>query len=198
MRNEVGVNGAVLVADDDGASCHGLVTRLQRAGWKALGVQRCEELFTSLALLRVNTVIIEPNLEGRWYGLLLEVRRAAPNARLIVATAYASEAMRRVAALPEVGAAAFFEKPVYPERVEGMLRAARSGLQASNTPDKAAMSDAARGWSDAMIASLARVEWEHINRVFADCAGRVTETAQILRIPRQTLYRKLRQHAPRE
>ena len=37
----------------------------------------------------------------------------------------------------------------------------------------------------------ARVEWEHINRVLADCGGNVSKAAQALGIHRRSLQRKL-------
>lgn len=39
--------------------------------------------------------------------------------------------------------------------------------------------------------SLDRVEWEHINRVLADCGGNISEAARLLRVHRRTLQRKL-------
>ena len=38
---------------------------------------------------------------------------------------------------------------------------------------------------------LARVEWEHIQRVLADCEGNVTQAARLLGIHRRSLQRKL-------
>ena len=45
--------------------------------------------------------------------------------------------------------------------------------------------------------SLARAEWEHINRVLSDCGGNISEAARQLGIHRRSLQRKLRKHAPR-
>jgi two-component system response regulator RegA len=39
--------------------------------------------------------------------------------------------------------------------------------------------------------SLARVEWEHINRVLSDCDGNVSQAARVLGIHRRSLQRKL-------
>jgi two-component system response regulator RegA len=39
--------------------------------------------------------------------------------------------------------------------------------------------------------SLARVEWEHIHRVLADCDGNVSQAARMLGIHRRSLQRKL-------
>lgn len=39
--------------------------------------------------------------------------------------------------------------------------------------------------------TLARVEWEHINRVLADCGGNISKAARVLGIHRRSLQRKL-------
>ncbi len=46
--------------------------------------------------------------------------------------------------------------------------------------------------------SLARVEWEHINRVLSDCGGNISEAARRLGIHRRSLQRKLQKYAPRD
>ena len=43
----------------------------------------------------------------------------------------------------------------------------------------------------AAVPSLARVEWEHINRVLADCGGNISQAARLLGIHRRSLQRKL-------
>ncbi|MBX3161857.1 MAG: response regulator [Deltaproteobacteria bacterium] len=45
--------------------------------------------------------------------------------------------------------------------------------------------------------SLARAEWEHLQRVLADAKGNVSEAARRLRIFRTSLQRKLKKQAPR-
>jgi two-component system response regulator RegA len=45
--------------------------------------------------------------------------------------------------------------------------------------------------SPATVPSLARVEWEHINRVLSDCGGNISEAARVLGIHRRSLQRKL-------
>ncbi len=44
--------------------------------------------------------------------------------------------------------------------------------------------------------SLARTEWEHINRVLADCGGNISEAARRLGIHRRSLQRKLQKYPP--
>ncbi len=45
--------------------------------------------------------------------------------------------------------------------------------------------------------TLARVEWEHINRVLGDASGNVSEAARRLGVHRRSLQRKLQRFAPR-
>ena len=52
---------------------------------------------------------------------------------------------------------------------------------------KAVQSEAAQ----VTVPSLARVEWEHIQRVLADCEGNVSQAARLLGIHRRSLQRKL-------
>jgi two-component system response regulator RegA len=44
--------------------------------------------------------------------------------------------------------------------------------------------------------TLARAEWEHIQRVLADCAGNISEAARRLGIHRRSLQRKLSKYPP--
>lgn len=44
--------------------------------------------------------------------------------------------------------------------------------------------------------SLARVEWEHINRVLSDCGGNISKAARVLNIHRRSLQRKLAKYPP--
>jgi two-component system response regulator RegA len=44
--------------------------------------------------------------------------------------------------------------------------------------------------------TLARAEWEHINRVLSDCGGNISEAARRLGIHRRSLQRKLQKYPP--
>jgi two-component system response regulator RegA len=46
--------------------------------------------------------------------------------------------------------------------------------------------------------SLARAEWEHINRILADCDWNISEAARRLGIHRRSLQRKLQKRPPTE
>jgi two-component system, response regulator RegA len=44
--------------------------------------------------------------------------------------------------------------------------------------------------------SLARAEWEHIQRVLTDCGGNISEAARRLGLHRRSLQRKLQKYPP--
>ena len=46
------------------------------------------------------------------------------------------------------------------------------------------------------VSSLARVEWEHIHRVLADCSGNVSHAAILLGLHRRSLQRQLARKPP--
>ena len=50
--------------------------------------------------------------------------------------------------------------------------------------------------ADYKAPSLARAEWEHINRVLSDCGGNISEAARRLGIHRRSLQRKLQKYPP--
>jgi two-component system response regulator RegA len=72
----------------------------------------------------------------------------------------------------KLGAASYLTKPADADQIV----AAFAGTQ---PPD------------DAQAPSLARVEWEHIQRILADCDGNVSQAARVLGIHRRSLQRKL-------
>jgi two-component system response regulator RegA len=99
--------------------------------------------------------------------------------RIVVLTGYGSvstvvDSMKR-------GAADYLQKPVdlatLLRIIEGAEPCAREN---AGVPD----------------VSLARAEWEHIQRVLRDCGGNISEASRRLRIHRRSLQRKLQKYPP--
>jgi two-component system response regulator RegA len=116
-----------------------------------------------------------PGLSG--LSLIAPLRERMPQARVIVLTGYGSitsavEALR-------AGAHDYLSKPVDADEVITALT-----------------SDAARPAPES-APSLARAEWEHIQRILADCQHNISETARRLGITRRTLQLKLKKYPPR-
>ena len=76
--------------------------------------------------------------------------------------------------------------------VESMKLGATSYLTKPADADQiVAAFDGTQPSDEAEVPSLARVEWEHIQRVLADCSGNVSQAARMLGIHRRSLQRKL-------
>src|SRR5205085_2354809 len=77
----------------------------------------------------------------------------------------------------KLGADHYLSKPADAEQI----LAAYAELAAGSMPKQAPTT----------VPSLARVEWEHIQRVLSDCSGNISQAAKLLGIHRRSLQRKL-------
>ena len=114
-----------------------------------------------------------PGLPG--LAIVRALKQADPSTIVVVLTGYGSIATALEAV--RLGAAHYLTKPADADEI----LAAFSRREATEPPPPAEPS----------TPSLARVEWEHINRVLADCGGNVSQAARILGIHRRSLQRKL-------
>jgi two-component system response regulator RegA len=115
--------------------------------------------------------------------LVSSLRRDDGEIRIVVLTGYGSivsavEAMR-------LGAHNYLPKPADADDVLAALTGEGPGPAATATP------------REAPPPSLARAEWEHIQRILADCNGNVSEASRRLGITRRTLQLKLKKYPPR-
>jgi two-component system response regulator RegA len=110
--------------------------------------------------------------DGSGLDLLDRLAALVPRARRVVLTGWGSipAALHALRA----GAVDFLSKPVTTDQIVAALL----GDPGSVTPDLA-------------LPSLDRVEWEHIQRVLAECNGNVSLTARLLGLDRRSLQRKL-------
>lgn len=104
-----------------------------------------------------------------------------PDMRVVVLTGYGSIATATEAV--KLGALYYLPKPA---DVDDILAAF------AREPDLEISIDQ----EDIKAPSLARAEWEHINRVLTDCGGNISAAAQRLGIHRRTLQRKLQKYPP--
>jgi two-component system response regulator RegA len=121
-----------------------------------------------------------PEVSG--LAVIPDLRRLLPEARIVILTGFGSiatavEAVRR-------GATDYLTKPVDVDRILAAFRGAA---------DQRPGDDVGR----ADPPSLDRVEWEHIQRVLAECDGNISRAARALGMHRRSLQRKLNRYAPR-
>jgi len=172
---------AVLVVDDDDVFRERLVAAFARRGYEARGARDGE---TALALARAESpewAVVDLRLGGVMDGLAIVRGLLAidPTTTLVVLTGYGSIATA-IEAL-RAGARDYLTKPADLERIVAALEG--RGTVAPGVAAAAAVAPA--------TPSLARVEWEHIQRVLADCDGNVSQAARLLGVHRRSLQRKL-------
>jgi len=106
-----------------------------------------------------------------------------PATKIVVLTGYGSIATA-VDAI-KLGAAHYLAKPADADDLIAAFERAQAPPLAATATDYAAP-------------TLARAEWEHINRVLSDCGGNISEAARRLGVHRRSLQRKLSRWAPGE
>jgi two-component system response regulator RegA len=112
--------------------------------------------------------------------LIQSIKTLDTTITVIILTGYGSipTAMQAL----KLGADSYLGKPADTDQI----LAAYWGLEAGSTEKSAPTS----------VPSLARVEWEHIQRVLTDCSGNITQAAKLLGIHRRSLQRKLAKYPP--
>jgi two-component system response regulator RegA len=174
----MGVVPRVLVVDDDDTYRTALGRAFERRGFEVLAAASVAEALELVARRTPDFASIDLRMPGA-SGLELVRRLTAlhPNVRVVVLTGYGSIATAVEAV--KLGAADYLTKPA---DANDLLRA--FGVSPVAPPGGG-------GPPAAEVPSLARVEWEHISRVVADCGGNISQAARLLRMQRRSLQRKL-------
>jgi two-component system, response regulator RegA len=174
---------SILLVDDDAVFRLRLARAFSERGYDVREVGDRASALAALAEETPEYAVVDLRLPG---GSGLEVVRAAAatdeTTRIVVLTGYGSIATA-LAAL-RLGATDYITKPA---DVDDIVRAFGRDDTAAGTP-VGALHEAP---------SLARVEWEHINRVLAEVDGNVSEAARRLGVHRRSLQRKLAKFPPR-
>jgi two-component system response regulator RegA len=126
-------------------------------------------------------------------GAVVDLKLAGPNGlevirrlravqaglRIVMLTGYGSIATALEAV--RLGAASYLTKPADADQILAKLQHLTVGDMAPAPLE---------------VPSLARAEWEHLQRVLADCGGNISQAARVLGIDRRSLQRKLGKYPP--
>jgi two-component system response regulator RegA len=173
----------LLIVDDDDTLRTQLVRAFSRRGISALGAADHAAAMHLARAHRPERAVIDLRMPPGPSGLVLLRDLIALDAtiRVVVLTGYGSIATAIKAI--RAGAVQYLPKPADADEI----LAAFTG-EASSPRGDAALAPP--------TPSLARAEWEHIQRVLADCDGNVSRAAQRLGVHRRTLQRKLQKYPP--
>lgn len=179
---ESGPPYSILLVDDEEIFRKRLALAFSRRGYIVHEAGDFEEAVQILGEWAPEMALIDLRMPGRTgLELVAEAKRLRPEIKIVVLTGYGSIATASQAI--KLGAHYYLPKPA---DVDEILAAF------ANNSDLAIMIDQ----DELSPPSLARVEWEHIQRVLADCDGNISETARKLNIHRRSLQRKLFKYAP--
>ncbi|HEY2588312.1 MAG TPA: response regulator [Tepidisphaeraceae bacterium] len=172
-----------LVVDDDEVFRTRLIKALQSRGIEATGAKSGDDALRIAPTLKPQAAILDLRMPGMsGLDLMSELAAQVPGIRMVVLTGYGSiatavEAVRR-------GAINYLTKPLDADQIlaafEREVDPPAGQTVAESTP------------------SLARVEWEHIQRILHDCNGNISLAARKLGLHRRSLQRKLGKLPPLE
>jgi two-component system, response regulator RegA len=171
----------LLLVDDDDVFRERLALAMARRGYEvktaANGVAALEEA----ERFRPDFGVIDLRMPGENGLQVVEKLRAIlPDIGMVVLTGYGSIATAVEAV--RLGASDYLTKPADGDQIDRALQKVRSGSPGSLVP--------------ADVPSLGQVEWEHLNRILAECDHNISQTARLLGIDRRSLQRKLRKFPP--
>jgi two-component system response regulator RegA len=173
---------SVLLVDDDAVFVERLARAFRQRGYEVRTAHDAEQ---ATALAREESpelAVVDLRMPGRsGLALVRELAGIDPSTKTLVLTGYGSIATA-VEAI-RLGAHDYVPKPADVDDLLVAFARAPGGARALTTEFHAP--------------SLARAEWEHIQRVLVDCEGNVSEAARRLGIHRRSLQRKLQRYPPK-
>jgi len=178
-------SASILLVDDDDVFRERLGRAFRERGLTVSEAADHEQALRLLADDAPRYALVDLRLpSGSGLEVVRAVKQRHPTTVVVVLTGYGSIATALEAV--RLGAAHYLTKPATADEIlSSFARAAGAAepLAADVESDD--------------VPSLDRVEWEHINRVLADCGGNVSEAARRLGIHRRSLQRKLAKHPVR-
>ena len=172
----------ILLVDDEDLFRDRLRRAFANRGFSVFEAADYHEAMARIEEQLPDMAVVDLRMPGKsGLEVVRDAKKIHPGIVIVVLTGYGSIATATEAI--RLGADSYLPKPA---DVDDILRAfsGAAELEALGSDD------------DFETPSLARAEWEHINRVLADCNGNISEAAKRLGLHRRTLQRKLYKYAP--
>lgn len=168
-------DGKLLIVDDDELFCQVLARAFTRRGYETGTAHRAADAVALARTFQPARAVLDLRLPGQsGLELIPELLTINRDMQIVVLTGYAS--ITTAVEAIKLGALHYLTKPTDATQILAAF-------------------DNAQGNKDITIRekpmSLERLEWEHIQKVLADCRGNVSAAARELGMHRRTLQRKL-------
>jgi two-component system response regulator RegA len=165
----------MLVVDDDQTFARVLADAFDKRGF---AVRLAHDVADGLAAANAESpeyAVVDLKMPGpSGLELVTRLKQLDENTRIVVLTGYASVATA-VEAI-KLGATHYLTKPADADEI--LAAFGRTAGDAATPVESRPL-------------SVARLEWEHIQKVLTECGGNISETARRLAMHRRTLQRKL-------
>jgi len=164
---------SVLVVDDDDVFRTRLGKAFQDRGFDARTAHSAAEALRLAQQDSPEFAVVDLRMPGAsGLDVVRELHAIDPASVIVMLTGYGSIATAVEAV--RAGAVHYLSKPVDIEQILSAFEG-KSGTSPATVA----------------VPSLARVEWEHIQRVLSDCDGNISQAARLLGLHRRSLQRKL-------
>jgi two-component system response regulator RegA len=175
---------AALVVDDDEVFRKRLCKALTDRGWETSDAADGVSAVRLAAASSPDLAVVDLRLPGMGgLDLIRELRHMDETICIIMLTGYGSIATALSAT--KLGATHYLSKPSDADQILNAWQRSIGGVSELDTQ------------SGGGVPSLARVEWEHIQRVLEDCQGNISQASKLLGLHRRSLQRKLAKYPPR-
>ena len=168
----------LLLVDDDVTYCTVLAQALTRRGFVVSVANNVNEAIQLIEKSFPTHAVIDLKMPGpSGLTLVAHLKERKPDARIVVLTGYSSIATAVEAV--KLGATYYLAKPADADEIVAAFDHQPGIVEAAITTKPM---------------SVDRLEWEHLQKVLADCGGNVSAAARTLNMHRRTLQRKLQKH----
>jgi two-component system response regulator RegA len=185
---------SLLLVDDDQPFRERMAGALRARGFAVFTAVDLESAVRTAAAERPEVAIVDLRLpDSSGHDVARGIVAVSPASKLVILTGYGSIASA-VEAI-QSGVRQYLTKPLDADELVAAIDKLESGAGGAGgggggrpAPEAAATEG---------TPSLARAEWEHIQRVLGDAGGNVSEAARRLGIARRTLQLKLKKYPPK-
>jgi two-component system response regulator RegA len=172
---------SILLVDDDERLRSRMTRAFEERGYEAQPADGYDSAITIATRESTEYAVVDLRMPGKsGLEVVRELHRIDPATKIVVLTGYGSIATALEAV--RLGATHYLTKPADVDEVIAAFE--RGGVEAE-------LEEPSADTETPQTPSLARVEWEHIQRVLTDCGGNITKASEKLGIHRRSLQRKL-------